>query len=678
MNDSDRFFRASASDASRPRAVNPQTGVEQSWQRASNYAAPLDNPHGLITWQLRELVKGLSLRPDLARMLLTGAAIEDNAKADEIIASAHAVAATDAKANEGTAVHAALTRSFLGHEVPQEYLPHVRAFAAELQRNGLTPVATEIRTLCVKLGVIGHTDWVVKTADGRYLILDVKTGKLSDARKFAVQCIAYGAAEYIDDGNNGWSPIPFMIDQTEAILAHIDPETGATSLYRVDLVLGLYGATLAERVRDWAKIEVLSPYVPVHHAVAQKIATAADVPVARVIHAVEQARVHPPQAVAGSPTTAAAAPATPSPATEPAPVHPREQYAHLADVTPEGVLVVNDVRLDTLARDARHPAEVEACRAEIARRAIQPAEQLVAHTVPDEVLRRAVDWCPEFGIEVTWAIDVNGPWSQLMTLEQFRQFAARTLLNPLGPTRVSGPIEVTEPRPASAEVALQAVEQHAVSPVAPSTDPAAIEAERADLMQQKNDKATLQRMAGNMGLKDLAHNRQWLADWIIATRRGAAGEKAVQYAKSKGTMSLSGSVPIGERPSTEAERQAGDLSFIFKSIEGARSEGAIEALRANIVERRGDQAWTDEMAEAARRRVNGMIAASGNAVDPTVRVLARLQGATEPAHVAELWSEVTIGGSAPLNWTPGMKDAADRRLHEIQQAQGAPPANPYE
>jgi hypothetical protein len=558
MNDSDRFFRASASDASRPRAVNPQTGVEQSWQRASNYAAPLDNPHGLITWQLRELVKGLSLRPDLARMLLTGAAIEDNAKADEIIASAHAVAATDAKANEGTAVHAALTRSFLGHEVPQEYLPHVRAFAAELQRNGLTPVATEIRTLCVKLGVIGHTDWVVKTADGRYLILDVKTGKLSDARKFAVQCIAYGAAEYIDDGNNGWSPIPFMIDQTEAILAHIDPETGATSLYRVDLVLGLYGATLAERVRDWAKIDVLSPYTPVHHAV---------------------------------PTTGA--------------LHPeRVQNRGTVDAAAIGIGQRVDPR--------------------------QPGSEVVA---------------PQYAAAHPDLYDPNGVPVPAVPAEPVNQ--------------VVGQIEVTEPRPASAQQALE-----------PPTIVGSVDAEKAALMRL--DKAALQGKAKHEhGATDLAHNREWLACYIIARRHGCDESAAVAYAKAKGAAPLPGETPAAK---ASPEQPAADLSFIFKSIEGARSEGAIEALRLNVVERRGDQAWTDEMAEAARVKVTELLAASGNAVSST---LARIQRATEPAHIAALWSEVTIGGSAPGNWSPDLKAAADRRLHEIQTAQGAPPANPY-
>lgn len=583
MNDSDNFFgsaRTPQDDASRPRAVNPRTGQVQDWQRASNYAAPLDNPHGLIKWKMRELIKGISLRPDLARLLLTGAAIEDNAKADQIIEQAHAAVAIDSKANEGTAVHAALSRSFLGHEVPSEYEQHIRSFAAELQRNGLTPVATEVRLLCVLLGVLGHTDWIVKTADGRYLILDVKTGKLGDAkRKFSVQCKAYAGAEYIDDGNGGWAPIPFTIDQTEAILAHVDPQTGATALYRVDLVLGFYGATLAERARDWHKIEVLSPYTPVHPSIP---VTGAQVVGTPVVSEIRPASVQ--QAIA---TGVPAFPADPS--------------------APLG-----------------HPDNPQT-RAEI-------------HAGIQEVRDK-------HGIH---------------------------------------PIEGTSGQD---EAALRAMEQHAVAPVNP--DASSPEAERAELMQPRNDKATLQRVASGLGLEDLAHNRQWLADWIIAKRRGLDDAACVAYAKSKGTIPLSGQVSaspqasprvvdgVTQRPSTEDERQAGDLSFIFKSIEGARSEGALEALRANVVERRGDHAWTDEMASAARRRALELIGSDNNAVGPAERVMARIGAATESTQIAALWSEVTIGGSAPENWIEPFKNAANVRLTEIQTAQGAPPANPY-
>lgn len=625
MNDSDTFFdrerKPSRSETSRPRAVNPRTGMEQSWQQASNYAAPLDSPHGLITWKLRELVKGISLRTDLARMLLTGAAIEDNAKADEIIADALAVMATAAKANEGTAVHSALSRSFLGHEVPSEYMPHVRAFAAELKRNGLTPVATEVTTLCVALGVLGHTDWVVKTVDGRYLILDVKTGKLGDAkRKFAVQCKAYAGAEYIRDveGVDPWSPIPWKIDQTEAILAHVDPETGATALYRVDLVLGLYGATLAERVRDWSKIEVLAPYVPVHHAVPQ------------VTPHVEKAigqRVDPTQ-----------------PGSEV--VSPQQAAAHPELYQPNGVPIpAVPVAFDPAASEPAHADFV--CRFD--------GKAASAHPI---------------NIPGQFHCISPQPHPALTNNEAFPQPERPASSTAPDVHAVAGPIEVTEPRPASAETALQAMEQHAVSPVAPSLDPAAIDAERAELM--KLDKAPLQMMMKNQyGGTDLAHNRQWLADWIIATRRGADNAKAVAFAKSKGTMSLGEGAPAAPRSRAES------TPFALKHIAEAATVADIERFRSNIVERSGDHAWTDEMTEAAKVRVAELDAQNGVEKSTGIRVLNQIGQATEPQHIAALWTQVTVGGSVPENWTDELREAADHRLHAIMAAQSSPPANPY-
>jgi len=661
MNDSDSFFGSAPIYESRPRSVNPRTGKEQSWQRASNYAAPLDNPHGLIKYQLRELVKGLSLRPDLARMLLTGAAIEDNGKADEIIAQAHSAVALDAKANNGTAAHAALSRSFLGHTTVGEYMPHVNAFAAELKRNGLTPVATEVKILNTLLGVEGHTDWVVKTADGRYLVLDVKTGKLGDAkRKFAVQCKAYGGADFIDDGKNGWIPIPFEIDQTEAILAHLDPETGATALYRVDLVLGLYGATLAQRVRDWHKIEVLSPYVPVHHAI----------PTTGTLH---------PEHVESRGTVSQQAVTASGPAVHPGGlVGPREAYAHLADRTEDGQYVVNDVRLQTLLSDARHPDEAHAAHAEVQRR------QQAPQTMPggyqwvegEGVLRKPTEWLEHLGLTYAIQADGDGNWCRPMTLAEFQQRypvpePATNFDVPLSEQNharmnaVVGAIEVSEPRPASAQQVMQ-------QSVEWSLDRDVIAAEKASLLTENKTKPAMQKIAGEHGCKDLAHNREWLADWIVATRRGADNAAAIAYAKSKGEMDL-GSPQVSAPPQASAG-QSGDLSFIFKSIEGARSEGALVALRDNIVQRRGDQAWTDEMAEAAARRVNQLLAASGNTVSST---LARIQRATEPQHIAALWHEVTFGGSAEENWTADLKAAAEEQIHRIREAQGSPPPNPY-
>lgn len=638
MNDSDKFFQDGpvSGTRSRPKAVNPTTGREQSWQTASNYAAPLDNPHGLITWKLRELIKGLSMRPDLARMLLTGAVIDDKDKADDIIAAAHAVAEIDAKANDGTSVHAALSRSFLRLETPEEYSSHIQAFADALRRNGLEPVATEVSLMNTALGSLGHADWIVRTADGRYLVLDVKTGSIRDARKFAVQCKVYAGADFLlPRGSNTYAPIPWRIDQTEAVLAHVDPSTGATALYRVDLVLGVYGASLAERVRDWGKINVLGPYTPAHPSI----------PTAGVPHP-----EHP--TVVGSIEV-----------TEPRPASAAAQLSAGPGVTIPAEMI-----------GASHPS---------AEAVVQHAMAAAIREMPggsqwqdgEGMLRKPVDWLQHLGLDYAIEADSEGNWARPMTLAEFRE------RYPVPPASTASDVVHVERNQAAMA---QATHEHGTHPTASeilSTQgqealAATVAGMKAELM--KLDKAALQGEMKRAGGTDLAHNREWLACWIIARRLGENDAACVAYAKSKGTTPLGTAVtPENPVPTNVQPAFPGDLSFMLKAIEGAKSEGALLALRDNLVQRRGDQAWTDEMAEAARQKVLTFIAAENNAVSPESRALARVAQATEPQHIAALWHEVTQGGNNEAAWTDAIRQAADARMVEIRTAQGAPPANPY-
>lgn len=299
-------------EPARPKAVNPRTGKEQSWTRASSYAASLDNPHGLIKWQGRELIRGLSLRPDLARMLLAGTPIEDKTKADEMITAALATAATDSNANEGTAAHSALVRSWLHQDqAPEpEFLPLVQSFARALKEHGLTPKAAEQRVMNLAFNSLGSLDWVFEEADGTDVIGDVKTGKLTEAkRKFAAQMALYDGSEFVVHEDGSVAPIPWQLARTHAVLVHIDLENGnAISVYRVDLNIGRYGAGLAEQVRQWHKLDPLTPYVR---------------PVVK-LHQTQTSTVEPavrtdPPGAGGASTTAEAAPPTPSPAVAPAP-----------------------------------------------------------------------------------------------------------------------------------------------------------------------------------------------------------------------------------------------------------------------------------------------------------------------------------------------------------------------
>jgi hypothetical protein len=252
-------------EPARPKAVNPRTGKEQSWTRASTFASALKNPHGLIRWKMRDLVMGLSLRPDLCRMLLAGTPIEDKAKADEIISQAIGMMAPEAKANEGTAAHTALMRSWVHQDEapPEEFVPLIQAFASALREHGLTPKAAEQRVLNLAYNSMGSLDWVFEEANGAFVIGDVKTGKLEDAkREFAVQLALYDGAEFVVHPDGTVEPIPWPLAHSHAVLVHIDLEHGnAVSVYRVDLNIGRHGAGLAELNRGWAKLDPLTPYV---------------------------------------------------------------------------------------------------------------------------------------------------------------------------------------------------------------------------------------------------------------------------------------------------------------------------------------------------------------------------------------------------------------------------------
>lgn len=287
------FFNTSApreKEPSRPRHVNPRTGVEQSWQRASNFAAPLDSPFGLIKHKTRGLIRGLNMRLDLARMLLTGAVTGD--KVDEVIATALTAAEDEAKANNGSAVHAALELCDTGKDVPQEYWPHARGYVAELKRWGLRPVAVEQSLLNTRLGAKGKTDRVYVTDSGRYLVGDIKTGSINHPHTMAVQCEVYAGSDFIVHethvaGRPDVEPIPWKLDQDAALIIHVDPDTGATAVYEVPLRVARWGSALAEQVRAFQRADVLLPYSgaptgplaeQLRREAVQAVAAAADVP----------------------------------------------------------------------------------------------------------------------------------------------------------------------------------------------------------------------------------------------------------------------------------------------------------------------------------------------------------------------------------------------------------------
>lgn len=520
-------------EPSRPKAVNPRTGTEQSWTRASNFAASLDNPHALIKWSNRNAIMGASSRPDLGRMILSGALVDDITKTDEVIASAHAVMATDAKANEGTAAHAAITRAWRHPEepVPEEFVPIVAAFARALKEHGLTIRDAAQKVMNIAYESIGEFDFILEESNGDLVIGDAKSGKLDHAkRKFSVQLAMYDGAEYLIKANGSIVPMPYNLSHSHGVVIHLDLEHNTVSLYRIDLRIGRYGAGLAEQIRQWHTLDPLSPYV--------------------------------------------------------SPVY-RSDRSNSVGPAPQPIATACD-----------GPADADGVR----RPSAPPVSGLAREPITPEI-----------------DLDQNLPGD----------------------------------------------------PVAPEQPTA----ERFEELM-KLDKAPLQMLLKNtFGWTDNAHNRRWLARAVIALEGGLKDRDVVKYAAGKG--------PVVEPPEVPQDHPAFDAptgpstATLLEAIAGANSEGAINALRQDIIERRGDQAWTDELVAAARTRVLELVGAEGNAVGEEARTLAQIKAAESQEALKEIWDRVTLGNTVPEKWTQAYTDAGLARLDEIKRATPPPPANPF-
>lgn len=269
MTDAEGFFaeRRAAPERvnGRYKMVGPD-GREDSYQTASNYAFPVVDQFGLNRWRSRQILLGLARRADLQAIVATmNPEQPDNGKLDEVIETALQVAGTSSSANLGTAVHAALEAADEGRAYPPEYESYVEYYRAALARHGLKAVAVERVVVNPALGAAGKLDRVYEEADGGFVLGDVKTSGHLDlgAHEHSVQCSVYATASHIrtPDGK-GWQNLE-GVRTDYAVIVHVDRDSGAVAVYRVDLTIGRHGANLAEQVRGWRKSgPVLLPYVP--------------------------------------------------------------------------------------------------------------------------------------------------------------------------------------------------------------------------------------------------------------------------------------------------------------------------------------------------------------------------------------------------------------------------------
>jgi len=262
----------------RYRLPDPVTGEPTSFTRASNMGAVLADAFGLTRWQLREQLRGVGLRPDLQRLVSTFGHDTPKGDLDEVTRAAHEAAATGAKANNGTAIHAVLAevdRAWREDDIdpevtgklPEWSLSYVASYVRELRRHGLEPIPTMVeRRVCHRaVGVVGTFDNLYRESDASIVVGDKKTtGHLDlSASEIAVQLSCYAGAGWIwDDAARTWGRLMHDVRQDRAVVVHVDQEHATVSLYRVDLEQGRRALNLAAQVREWRNTKaLLLPYV---------------------------------------------------------------------------------------------------------------------------------------------------------------------------------------------------------------------------------------------------------------------------------------------------------------------------------------------------------------------------------------------------------------------------------
>lgn len=256
----------------------------RAWTRATTICKTLDDTSNLDRWRRRQLMKGLTLRPDLAAAALAAFESAAENKAIDALGEDAMVAAGSSEAAEfGTAVHAWL--EYVDHgrtlpaQVPEMYRPHADAYLTRLAAHALTPLPefTERIVLNTRAGAAGTLDRIYQAADGTLVMGDVKTSRSLDFSwmAYAMQLTIYTDADLMLslDGTS-WEPMP-KLNPDYAVLMHCPsnaPEDTAAVTY--DLAFGrqaLDTALLVRQLRREARKKV--PYLhalPIPDAVTHR------------------------------------------------------------------------------------------------------------------------------------------------------------------------------------------------------------------------------------------------------------------------------------------------------------------------------------------------------------------------------------------------------------------------
>lgn len=245
-------------------------GKRVTLTRATTLNKAADDMFNLMDWQKGNVAVGLARRPDL---LARAAGMKSGDRALKgIVKDAEEAGGGSVKANLGTAMHTFTEMVDWGRplsDIPEEYRDDVAAYRDALLSERLEVVRAGIERITMTSewdGVAGKLDRIYRLADGRYVIGDVKSGKVDyDPKSIYAQLAIYarGVNEVgvYDVANECWERLPFEVDEDDALIMHMPAGQGECNVFEADLAVGRAHLEVCAAVRRHRKVRhKLKPY----------------------------------------------------------------------------------------------------------------------------------------------------------------------------------------------------------------------------------------------------------------------------------------------------------------------------------------------------------------------------------------------------------------------------------
>jgi hypothetical protein len=284
----------------------------QPHTRATTFAKLGSNTKAIEQWGHRNVVVGLTRRPDLLALADGMQVKRDREQLNSIVEQAKDAAGQKVSANIGTAYHAFTERLDAGllaeSDIPEAYRARVMQYADAVKAAGLTTRPEWIeRTTAVRadmvsapLPVAGTFDRIFELPSGELVIGDLKTGSdLSyGMAEIEVQLALYanGANTFglFDWNTKTWDVLDRRVRTDFAIVIHLPADGVGCTLLRVDIERGWRAARLRGLLqadqKDKRNIQTLSkadllcpgsptpadPWAPEHMAFARPHFLSAD------------------------------------------------------------------------------------------------------------------------------------------------------------------------------------------------------------------------------------------------------------------------------------------------------------------------------------------------------------------------------------------------------------------